>query len=86
MPKPKSQPKEPHNRSPWKYYHISSTQLSIARYYGGIKVSGEHYLYDSTTDTLTREDVVRWEGKQKKLEKKQKEQNDANNSPELSLS
>jgi len=46
---------------PERYYHVSQTQLSVARYYGGCTVNGTHYVYDPTTDTLIREDVLKRE-------------------------
>jgi hypothetical protein len=41
------------------FYNVSQTQLSIARYYGGIKYNGADYHYDAESDTLTRMDVWR---------------------------
>lgn len=38
-------------------YHVSHTQLSVARFYGGCKFNGVDYHYDAESDTLTRMDV-----------------------------
>lgn len=40
-------------------YHVSHTQLSVARYYGGCKYNGAEYHYDAESDTLTRMDIWR---------------------------
>lgn len=47
--------------TPERFYRVSSSQLSIARHYGGCKVDGAHYVFDPTTDTLVRADVVKRE-------------------------
>ena len=44
---------------PERIYNVSQTQLSIARYYRGIKFNGADYHYDAESDTLTRMDVWR---------------------------
>ena len=44
--------------TPERIYHVSTSQLSIARHYGGIKFNGVDYVYDPTTDTLIRADVL----------------------------
>ena len=60
--------------APIRYTHVSYTQLSIARYYGRMTVDGIMYIYDRFTDTLTREDIVLAEEKNKKEKiKKEKE-------------
>jgi hypothetical protein len=51
---------------PERIYHVSQTQLSIARHYGGAKVFGAEYVYDPTTDTLIRSDVLQREQKAKR--------------------
>jgi hypothetical protein len=48
---------------------VSKTQLSIARYYGDIKFNGHFYTYFKGTDTLIREDVLRWLTKRRKATK-----------------
>ena len=40
-----------------RFYNVSQSQLSIARYYGGLTFNGAHYYYDAASDTLTRADV-----------------------------
>jgi hypothetical protein len=50
------------------YANVSSTQFSIARHYGGVKINGKHYVYNPTDDSLIREDVVKWIAKKKKTE------------------
>jgi hypothetical protein len=42
------------------YAQITYTQFSIARYSGGCKVNGHHFVYCSTDDSLIRDDVFRW--------------------------
>lgn len=49
--------------NPKKMYHVSETQLSIARYYGGCIFNGKQYIYNPDDDTLTREDVFKKENK-----------------------
>ena len=44
-------------KKPERIYNVSQTQLSIARYYGGIKFNGANYHYDAQSDTLTRMDI-----------------------------
>lgn len=39
---------------------VSSTQLSVARHYGGCRVQGREYKYVPLTDELIRDDVVKW--------------------------
>ena len=38
---------------------VSTTQLSIARHYGGMTVQGRYYFYFPADDSLWRDDVVR---------------------------
>jgi hypothetical protein len=45
-------------KHPDKIYNVSQTQLSIARFYGGINYNGVYYEYDLKDDTLTRGDLV----------------------------
>lgn len=40
-------------------YHVSHTQLSVARHFGACKYNGADYHYDAETDTLTRMDIWR---------------------------
>lgn len=36
------------------YNNVSTSQLSIAKYYGGMKIQGEEYKYDYANDALVR--------------------------------
>jgi len=45
--------------TPYQITGVSRGQLSIARYYGGIRYNGAQYDYDAADDTLTRTDVLR---------------------------
>lgn len=48
---------------PERMYHISHTQLSVARHYGGCNFNGKYYVYEPDTDSLVREDVLKAERK-----------------------
>ena len=66
-----------HRDSPYGVTNVSHTQLSIARYYGAINFNGFKYIYNPMTDELIREDVLKWQSKQWKLNQKQtKKQNE----------
>lgn len=45
--------------NPEKFYRVSQTQLSIARYYGGCNYNGDSYIYDPTDDSLIRSDIFK---------------------------
>ena len=49
-----------HKRTPYLIRGVSQTQLSIARYCGGIKYNGDSFSYIPTTDELVRDDVVKF--------------------------
>lgn len=51
------------------YRNVSQTQLSIARHYGGIKVSSDFYTYFPATDELIRDDVLKAVTKLRKQKK-----------------
>jgi len=34
------------------YNNVSTSQLSIAKYYGGLNIQGEEYIYDYANDSL----------------------------------
>lgn len=55
--------------SPEKIYHVSQTQLSIARYYGQCKYNGDDYIYIPSEDVLVRADVFKKEQKPGKRRK-----------------
>jgi hypothetical protein len=66
-----------HRDSPYGVTNVSHTQLSIARYYGTINFNGFKYIYHPMTDELIREDVLKWQTKQWRLNQKQtKKQNE----------
>ena len=46
-------------KTPEEIHHVSQTQLSIARHYGGITYNGASYHYDESTDRLIRMDIWR---------------------------
>lgn len=54
-----ARPKPPAESPPWQIFGVSRSQLSIARYYGGITYNGHGYTYDPTDDSLTRNDVLK---------------------------
>lgn len=71
--------------NPERFYRVSKTQLSIARYYGGITYNGDYYYYLPFLDELVRSDVfdanekarVDWEKAEKAKYEKLKEAEDA---------
>lgn len=42
-----------------KYYHVSQSQLSIARHYGGLSINGYFYIYNPEEDTLTLDKALK---------------------------
>ena len=59
---------------------VSTTQLSIARHYGGCKFQNREYRYVPPTDELVRDDVIKWildyrkdKRKQEKIKEKKKQ-------------
>jgi len=56
------------------YANVSKTQLSVARHWGGCKVEGKHFAYNTTDDSLIRKDVISFLSKQ--LKNKQKKENE----------
>jgi hypothetical protein len=66
-----------HRKSPYGITNVSITQFSVARYYGGMNFNGSLYIYNPPTDELIREDVLKWQTKQWRLNQKQtKKQNE----------
>ena len=55
-----------HKRTPYGMTRVRMTQFSIARFYGGCMYNGDHYVYLPDTDELIRDDVLKWQQKQKK--------------------
>ena len=43
--------------APEEIFHVSHTQFSVARHYGGCKYQGVSYHYDEERDALVRMDV-----------------------------
>ena len=44
---------------PDEIHHVSRSQFSVARHYGGCTFMGKRYVYIPLTDVLIREDVVK---------------------------
>lgn len=44
-------------KTPEEIFHVSYTQLSVARHYGGCTFNGASYHYDYERDALVRLDV-----------------------------
>ena len=57
-------------QSPFMIRHVSKTQFSIARYYGGVSFNGQNYAYLPATDELIRYDVAKWLAKRRREERK----------------
>lgn len=51
--------------------HVSQTQLSVARHYGGCTYDGKPYIYNYNTDELIREDIMKAVEKMRKKENEQ---------------
>ena len=52
------------------YFHVSHTQLSIARYYGGITVNSVYYWYLPHLDALATDKTIKRALRNAKLEKR----------------
>ena len=61
---------------PDEIHHVSRSQLSVARYYGGITYQGVSYAYDRARDVLIRRDVLAGRVLAAKVEAKKKGQAD----------
>jgi len=72
-----------HRDSPYGVTNVSHTQLSIARSCGVIKFNGYIYIYHPMTDELIREDVLKWQTKQWRLNQKQTKKQNENLQQEL---
>ncbi|OQY25504.1 MAG: hypothetical protein B6244_14910 [Candidatus Cloacimonetes bacterium 4572_55] len=44
---------------PERIYHVSKTQLSVARHWGQCTYNGALYHYDAVADMLTRDDIFK---------------------------
>jgi hypothetical protein len=53
--------------------NVSNSQLSIARYYGGLNLNGIEYIYEAKTDRLIRNDYLKEYNKLNKPIKVKKE-------------
>jgi hypothetical protein len=58
--------------------NVSNSQLSIARYYGGVNLNGIEYIYEAKTDRLIRNDYLKEYNKQNKAIKVKQENNQLN--------
>ena len=58
--------------------NVSHSQLSIARYYGGLNINGIEYTYEAKTDRLIRKDYLKEYNKQNKAIKVKQENNQLN--------
>ena len=58
-----------HRKTPYGMTSVRMTQFSIARFYGGIKYNGDSYTYLPHTEELIRDDVLKWQKKQKRAAK-----------------
>lgn len=72
-----------HRRTPFGIRGVSTTQLSIARYYGMINFNGCLYIYFPATDELIRDDVLGWKRKQAKAAKTKASQEPTEQQTEL---
>lgn len=43
--------------APERIYHVTASQFSVARHFGGCQFHGAHYHYDAENDALVRRDV-----------------------------
>lgn len=49
-----------HRKTPFGVRDVSRTQMSIARYYGGITYNGDHFTYFAECDELVRDDALKF--------------------------
>lgn len=59
-------PLERDHKNPLAFAGVQNTQMSIARFYGGIEYNGKTYIYDPIADYLIRMDAFTWAQKRKK--------------------
>ena len=59
-----------HRNTPFAIYGVMNTQLSIARFYGGIRYNGDGYTYMPDGDELIRDDVLLFVTKLRKKQRK----------------
>lgn len=69
---------EPQIREKFKRYdtiafeNVSQTQLSVARYFGMVKLNNHTFIYNPNDDSLIRDDVLAFVNKLKRQESKPK--------------
>lgn len=56
--------------APDEIHHVSQSQFSVARHFGGCSYMGQSYIYDAGQDRLIRRDVYQARLKQGKAEAK----------------
>ena len=56
--------------APDEIHHVSQSQFSVARHFGGCSYMGQSYIYDAGQDRLIRRDVYLARLKQGKAEAK----------------
>ena len=56
--------------APEEIHHVSQSQFSVARHYGGCSYMGQSYIYDAGQDRLIRRDVYLARLKQGKAQAK----------------
>lgn len=57
-------------KTPFAIQGVMNTQLSIARFYGGIRYNGDGYTYMPDGDELIRDDVLKFVTKLRKKNRK----------------
>ena len=57
-------------KTPFAIQGVMNTQLSIARFYGGIRYNGDGYTYMPDGDELIRDDVLLFVAKLRKKQRK----------------
>lgn len=57
-------------KTPFAIQGVMNTQLSIARFYGGIRYNGDGYTYFPDGDELIRDDVLKFVTKLRKKNRK----------------
>jgi hypothetical protein len=61
---------------PDEIHHVSRSQFSVARYYGGCTYQGVSYAYDRSRDVLIRRDVLAGRVRAAKVDAKKKRETD----------
>jgi len=50
------------------YATVRQSQLSLARFCGGLAINGKFFVYNEDDDSLIREDIAKWAAKMRKKE------------------